>query len=176
MLPPYGTARFKPFKFSLSVDMQGFAYSSVLGEHGTGRPTFCLHLSLWTSGSSLLWFKQVKQNQHLDQPGFLRWRFICKLLPFCSWCDAKCFFLRSFYFLIYSLITLKHINFTLPALSILKPNSEGCVSPQYLCFCFGNLVCLTIFLFSFFLFSPTVIFFLMTHPCTSESSSTIDLI
>lgn len=40
MLPPYGAARFKAFKFSLSVEVQGFAYSSVLGDLSTGRPTF----------------------------------------------------------------------------------------------------------------------------------------
>lgn len=40
MLPPYGAAWFKPFKFSLSMEVQGFAYSSVLRDLTTGRPTF----------------------------------------------------------------------------------------------------------------------------------------
>lgn len=64
MLPPYGAAWFKPFKFSLSVDMQGFAYSSVLWDLSTGRPTFVCTSDWRPLGALALIrppFKQVKQ-------------------------------------------------------------------------------------------------------------------
>lgn len=40
MWSPYGAAWFKPFKFCLGVEMLGFAYSTVLWDLSTGRPTF----------------------------------------------------------------------------------------------------------------------------------------
>lgn len=63
MLPPYATAWFKPFKFSTSVEMQGFAYSSVLRDLSTCKTHLCLHLSSQSSGSSFLW-----SDLHLNKP------------------------------------------------------------------------------------------------------------
>lgn len=56
-------------------------------------------------------FKQVKQKQHLNRPGSLHQRFICKLLPFCSWSDGKCWVRWSLYhFLICTLTAKKKVQ------------------------------------------------------------------
>lgn len=52
-------------------------------------------------------FKQVKQKQHLNRPGSLHQRFICKLLPFCSWSDGKCWVRWSLYHFLICTLTAK---------------------------------------------------------------------